>query len=680
MRHRPLLLIALFALCMSALLPVAAAAQQAMHPLDGLTAEEHWTLYRALRAHDDVEEEAEFLYAGLNEPAKADVVGWQAGQPFLRQARVHLVQSHRGYEAVVDVSNGTVLEFREVTDRQYMQAPMDNKALEELKKHPDMVAAFQARGITDLTMVSCGVGSDAYFDTAEEQGRRIGRARCSNRVGRVSGLGAPIENLVAVVDQRTGEVLRVIDGGPIGGAAPSIGEHHAGAVGPTRDPLPPIILTQPEGPGYELDGYQVAWEGWRFHFRVDPRRGLVLSRVGHDAEEGFRSVLYQASLSELFVPYHDPSEPWNHQAYFDLGTYPHGFGGVASAMEPGRDCPVHATFFDTWVIQSDGSPKERQRVACLFEQPGAEPAWRHTRDGGVVESRARRDLILRMVMGAGNYDYLFDWVFKQDGSIRVNLAATGIDQMKAVAARSAAAADADNGSVGSNGSTGSGNGSSGSDNGNGDYDRYGRFVAPHLVAVNHSHLFNFRFDFDIDGQDNTLLVDRLVTEVQDDSNPRRSVWRVDTEAASREEDAKRTASLEAPEIWRVVNPSRTGPTGYPRGYLLEGHGVKTLLSEDDYLQRRAGFSDHTLWATPMRPDEIYAAGDYPTNSEAGAGLPEWTSANRAIENTDIVLWYTIGFHHVARPEDWPILPLELHGFNLIPAAFFDRNPAIDLPH
>jgi primary-amine oxidase len=64
---------------------------------------------------------------------------------------------------------------------------------------------------------------------------------------------------------------------------------------------------------------------------------------------------------------------------------------------------------------------------------------------------------------------------------------------------------------------------------------------------------------------------------------------------------------------------------------------------------------------------------------AGQGLPEWTSANRPIENTDIVVWYTIGFHHVARPEDWPILPLELHGFYLKPAAFFTRNPAIDLP-
>ena len=643
------------ALLLLLVLPLPALAQEPNHPLDELTAAEHWVLYETLRAHVDVEEEAEFLYAGLNEPSKSEILAWRPGRPFGRQARVHLVQSHTGYEAVVDLANRAVLEFREVTDRQYMRGPMDRDALADLKEHPDMVAAFEARGITDLRKVSCSVGSDAYFDTEEERGRRVGRVQCTNQIGRVSGLGVPIGNLVAIVDQKSSEVLRIIDDGPTGAAPPSIGEHHPEAVGPTRKPLPPIILSQPEGPGYELDGHQVSWEGWRFHFRVDQRRGLVLSRVGHQDGSEFRSVLYQASLSELFVPYQDPSEPWNHKAYFDLGTYPSSFGGVASALEPGRDCPAHATFFDTWVVQTNGSPRQRQRVACLYERPGAEPAWRHSRGGGVGESRVSRDLVLRMIMGAGNYDYLFDWVFMQSGVIRVNLAATGIDQMKSVEARNAA-----------------------EDSGDPD-DRYGRFVAPHLVAVNHSHIFNFRLDFDVDGRANSLIVDRLVTERQGDENPRRSVWRVESEVAQREKDARRTASLTAPEQWRVVNPSRVGPTGYPSGYMVEGHGIMSLLSPDDYLQQRAGFTEHTLWATPMNPRELFAAGDYPTNSAAGQGLPEWTAANRDIENTDIVLWYTTGFHHVARPEDWPILPLELHGFNLVPSGFFDRNPALDLP-
>ncbi len=631
-------------------------AQEATHPLDGLSSTEYWTLAEALRADDRIGDDAEFLYGGLVEPQKAEVLAWTPGQSFSRRARVHFVEDYVGYEAVVDLRSGRVLEVTEVTDRQYMNGSADGIGTRNLKEHPDMVAAFERRGITDLSMIRCSVGSDGYFDTPEEQGRRLGRARCSDRSRRVSGLGRPIGNLVAVVDQQTGDVLRVIDEGVIEGDVPSPGEHHPEAIGETRKPLPPMYVMQPEGPGFELDGRQVAWDGWKFHFRVDQRRGIVLSRVGHERDGEFRSVLYQASLSELFVPYHDPAEPWSHQAYFDLGTYPSSFGGVASTMEPGTDCPAYAEFFDVWVIQDDGSPRERQRVACLFERLPGNPAWRHIRDGGVVESRASRELVLRMVMGAGNYDYLFDWIFKQDGSLRVNLAATGIDQMKAVAAENAI------------------------EDANGTDDRYGRFVAPHLVAVNHSHIFNFRLDFDVDGQENSLVIDRLVTERQGADNPRRSVWRAETQVAKREHDAKRTSSLTAPEYWRVVNESRIGPQGYPSGYLLEGHGIMSLLTPDDYLQGRARFTEHTLWATPMNPSELFAAGDYPTNSAAGAGLPAWTAANRAIENTDIVLWYTIGFHHVARPEDWPILPLELHGFNLVPAAFFDRNPAIDLPH
>ena len=641
-----------------------ASAQSPTHPLDGLSVAEHWTLYQALRQSGRLDSTAQFLYAGLNEPPKSEVVAWRKGMPFRREARAHLIQSGKGYEAVVDLVNKRVLELKEVTDRQWMANGAEGKVVSEaVMSNAEFRTGLTRRGITDLTMVSCFAINHGYFDRPEERGRRLVRVSCWNRIGSLTGWGTPLGGLSAIVDATSGQVIRVIDDGTTARGDALMGEHHDEAVGASRAELPPMLITQPMGPGYRLDGQQVSWEGWRFHFRVDPRRGLVLSQVRHQDGERERSVLYQASLSELFVPYQDPAEPWSHQSYYDLGTYPSVFGGIASTLDPSRDCPSNARYFDANVITADGSPTQRPRVACLFERPGSEPAWRHNREG-IIESRARRDLVLRMLMGAGNYDYLFDWVFKQDGSIRVNLGATGIDQVKAVSAETSAEADASGG--GSNGKGTS-------------HDRYGRFVAPYLVAVNHSHFFNFRLDFDVDGERNTLLVDRLETEQQPASNPRRSVWRVNTTEAAREMDARRMADMNKPEFWRVVNPSVHGATGYPTGYLLEGHGAMTLLSPDDYMQQRAGFTQFTLWGTPYAARELYAAGDYPTGSVAGQGLPEWTRANRAIANTDIVLWYTIGFHHVARSEDWPILPFEMHGFDIKPAGFFKRNPAIDLP-
>jgi Cu2+-containing amine oxidase len=30
---------------------------------------------------------------------------------------------------------------------------------------------------------------------------------------------------------------------------------------------------------FTLDGQEVSWQNWKFHFRIDPRRGIVLSLV-----------------------------------------------------------------------------------------------------------------------------------------------------------------------------------------------------------------------------------------------------------------------------------------------------------------------------------------------------------------------------------------------------------------
>jgi primary-amine oxidase len=104
-----------------------------------------------------------------------------------------------------------------------------------------------------------------------------------------------------------------------------------------------------------------------------------------------------------------------------------------------------------------------------------------------------------------------------------------------------------------------------------------------------------------------------------------------------------------------------------------------LADPSSSVARRAVFASKNLWVTRYSPDELHAAGDYPNQHPGGDGLPRWTSADRSLEQEDVVLWHTFAVTHDPRPEDWPVMPVEYAGFSLKPAGFFARNPALDVP-
>jgi primary-amine oxidase len=176
------------------------------------------------------------------------------------------------------------------------------------------------------------------------------------------------------------------------------------------------------------------------------------------------------------------------------------------------------------------------------------------------------------------------------------------------------------------------------------------------------------------------MVDRLVPKTLPPPSPRKSIWTVQMSPVATEQQGILDIHLDRPAMWRVVNPNVHGPVGYPTGFEImpDATGI-SLLSPDDWPQRRAAFSAHQLWVTPYRPNEFYAGGVFPSGSKGDDGLAAWTKANRPVENTDIVLWYTLGFHHVPRAEDWPIMPTMWHEFVIRPYDFFSKNPALELP-
>jgi primary-amine oxidase len=358
----------------------------------------------------------------------------------------------------------------------------------------------------------------------------------------------------------------------------------------------------------------------------------------------------------------DPAFDWYPRNFLDAGEY--NAGGLTKPLLPGLDCPDHAIYFKGMISSDEGRPKTVPNALCLFERETGDMSWRHFADE--PESRRKRDLVVRSAAVLGNYDYVFDWVFQQDGSIRVAVGATGIAEVKSTAVPTA---DAQTPS------------SSGGDGPAVELaDAYGRFVDKNIVAVNHDHYFNFRIDLDVDGTVNNFVADRLVPQELPPGHPRRSIWVRQPMTARTENEGMLHMDMDRPALWRVVSTTRKNHVGYPTSYqLMPGMTGMTLLAPDDYPRRRAGFIDHHLWVTPYRAEERFAAGEYPTLSTPGQGLPAWTKANRSVDKTDLVLWHTIGMHHMVRAEDWPVMPVLWHSFELRPFDFFDRNPAMDLP-
>lgn len=622
------------------------------HPLDPLSESEHRAVVAVLTEAGNVDGTALYPLVTLEEPPKDDVLRWEPGDPVERLAFAIVKQGPDTFEAVVDTIGGDVVSWRRVDDVQAGLLPSVEYALAQtiVQVSQDWQAAVRRRGVEDLGDVVCVPNTAGYFGVEDEE-RRLVKVVCYAPGGADNYWGRPIEGLVALVDLNARELVELVDTGqvPIPDAPVDLDED---SVGDLREAPNPVSLVQEGGPSFELEGREVSWQGWRFHFRTDPRLGTVVSLVRYDDGGELRSILYQGSLSEIFIPYQDPDVGWFFRTYLDAGE--NGVGRLAVPLLPGLDCPDNAVYFDAAFVDDSGRPYSQPNAACLFERYTGDIAWRHYESvTGANNARPATDLVLRSISAIGNYDYVFDWVFRQNGTVRVAVGATGVPQVKAIGDRD----DLDESET-----------------------AYGHLVAEHIVATNHDHFFSFRLDLDVDGIRNSFLSERLVTERVATEDGRRSVWVVERTEAATEGEAKLVIDVQEPALWRVVNPNVDGPLGNSVSYHLESRtNAVSLLSADDPPQRRAGFTDYHLWVTPYEPDELYAAGTYPNQSRGGDGLPMWTSADRSIENTDIVLWYTVGFHHAPRAEDWPVTPTVWNEFDLRPFDFFERNPALDLP-
>jgi primary-amine oxidase len=623
------------------------------HPLDPLSAAEVGAVASALRADErfaTLGERSRFILIALLEPAKDAVLAWTAGAaPPRREAEAVILDrdAERTIEAVVTLAPEVVSTWRERMDVQPMAVVSELMEAEELvRADPQFQAAMARRGITDFGAIQVDAWPAGHFGPAEDGGRRLGRCVAFIKPNPGDSEWAhPVDGVIVLVDLNKLEVLQVDDHGVVP-IPPESGNYDVTAAAPLRDDIAPLEIAQPEGPGFVLAGRVLSWQRWQVHVGFTPREGLVLNQVAYDDGGRVRSILYRGSLAEMVVPYGDPSPSHYWKNAFDGGE--NGVGIAASPLTRGCDCLGEIVYLDAVVSDAAGDAMPIPNAICIHEED-AGVLWRHVewRDGSGEVRRSRR-LVISSFSAIGNYDYGFFWYLYQDGTIAFEVKLTGVLSTGAVAP--------------------------------GERPAHGTLVAPGLNAMVHQHFFNMRLDLDIDGQANG--VDEVWTESlpPGPANPHGNAFSPRRRRFATELEAKRRVDTASARWWEVVNPSLRHRLGEPVGYrLLPGETTFPFAQPDAPVSKRAGFIREHLWVTPYRRDERYAAGDYPNLHPGGAGLPEWTSADRPIDDRDIVVWYTFGHHHVPRPEDWPIMPVTSAGFQLKPVGFFARNPALDVP-
>ncbi len=619
-----------------------------LHPLEPLSEDEFRAAARILRDAGRLEGRRIICSTALLEPDHDALRAFSAGGSLDRRAFVTVLDRESGdaFEAVVTLDGQRLESWDHIPGAQPgMAIPELLEAVETVRSNPEYQAALGRRGITDLSLVLIDCWPNGNFGTEEDNTRRLTRAL--SWVSRVPGdnpYARPIEGVIAVVDLNRMEVVRVEDHGVV--PLPTEDANYAASLVPNqRSDIKPLDIHQPEGPSFEVEGHLVRWQKWEIRFGFTHREGLVLHNVAYRDGARLRNILNRASLSEMVVPYGDPSPMHNRKNAFDAGEY--GIGMCTNSLELGCDCLGEICYFDGLIAGPDGEPFPITNAICLHEEDYG-ILWKHVDRASGAEVRRSRRLVLSSIATVGNYEYGFFWYFYQDGSIEYEIKLTGVLSVGGIA--------------------------------EGESPPYGTLVSPGVYAPIHQHFFSIRLDFALDEGGNSVYEVNTGPDPDAPGNDFGNAFVARSTLLATEAEAQRRVNPETARYWRIVNPNSLNRMGQPVSYkLMPMENCLPFNLPGSSLIKRAGFTTNHLWVTRYHPREMHAAGQYPNQHPGGDGLPAWTAANRPIEDTDLVVWYTLGHNHVPRPEDWPVMPTYYAGFKLLPVGFFDANPALDVP-
>lgn len=229
---------------------------------------------------------------------------------------------------------------------------------------------------------------------------------------------------------------------------------------------------------------------------------------------------------------------------------------------------------------------------------------------------------------------------------------------------------------------------------------FGTHVAPSIVALLHDHLASWKVDLDILGTANSLEVTEIKAGTYAEAlasagvaNATRPEWvepefdevRYTTKSIVRNETAYRPTPA-APMIMAVVNRDELNAFGVPRGYaLMTDTTPHQLLRRSPLLKSGLSWTNHSMAFTLRKDDEIYLSDAFLDAHNLMNASTSFTDIlnGEALQGPggsqqDLTAWVTVGFIHLPRSEDIPLISNHAAYFTIKPYNYFNTNPAMNL--
>ncbi|KAI8520044.1 amine oxidase [Branchiostoma belcheri] len=414
-------------------------------------------------------------------------------------------------------------------------------------------------------------------------------------------------------------------------------------------PLRAPELLEPDGRRYKTRGRHVEYMGWSFDWRLGITQGLQLYDVRVNGER----IVYELSSMEAAAIYsgHDPKML---RSFFTDSGWSQG---RSYELVHGVDCPNTALFFDALHHRDTAGPRRFKNAVCVFEMNSGIPLRRHFDSdyaggydfyGGMVDHA----LVLRHIFTIGNYDYIYDYIFHQNGVLEVSVTLTGYLQATFYTPAEAP---------------------------------YGYPAWANQVGNLHQHGFSFKVDIDVLGTENRFeTVDIVLENITNPERPdlRHIQTRLQRSLKTTEQEAGIQYRFDQPKYYNFYNNLERNRFGVHRGYRLQVNGIaKTLLPRDDWPPMRGvGWMDYQLAVTRRKESEPSSSSIYNQNDlyDPVVDFQSYISDNETIVDRDLVAWVMLGAHHIPDTSDYPTTTTTGNHlkFFLRPFNYFDEDPSM----